>query len=424
MMLAWMVCAVLFGAWVALATSAAERIARAAGVPARGLWCGALAIAAVWPLCSPLVASIFPQLHAAVATLPAVRVVPDGAAFLARAPSVVIDAAGPALLTLWGIASLLLAVRLVRSLRDIRRLRDAAEPLVVDGVPVLVTEEVGPATVGLRRPAVLMPRAVLDLEEPLRRLVLHHEREHCTAHDPRLLTVAAGMVVLLPWNPALWLIARRLHLALEIDCDARVLASGADSLSYGRLLLLIAQRRGAIPLAPTLAAPASHLERRIIAMQTRLAVPRKVHLAGAAAALVLGLAGACSSAAPDAPPARPTTARLSRPSRPVVLDANAPMYEFQVEQQARPVTGTGSPHYPDAMRRAKRQGEVLAQVVVDEHGAVDMSTFKANTSSDPAFTDAVRTALPTMRFHPAMVGGKPVKQVVQQPFTFALPRKQ
>jgi TonB family protein len=269
-----------------------------------------------------------------------------------------------------------------------------------------------------------MPRAVLELEEPLRRLVLRHEREHCRAHDPRLLTAAAGVIVLLPWNPALWLIARRLHLALEIDCDARVLASGAEPLGYGQLLLLIAQRRGAIPLAPTLAAHASHLERRIIAMQTRLAAPRPVHLAGAAAMLVLGLAGACSSAAPDAPPARPTVARLARTSRPVVLDANAPMYEFQVEQQARPVTGTGSPHYPDAMRRAKREGEVLAQFVVDEHGAVDMATFKANTSSDSAFTNAVRAALATMRFHPAVVGGKPVKQVVQQPFTFALPRTQ
>ncbi|HEX7978625.1 MAG TPA: M56 family metallopeptidase, partial [Gemmatimonadaceae bacterium] len=310
MMLTWVVSAVLFGAWVALATSAAERIARASGAPVRGLWCSALVIAAVWPLCSALIASVLPQLHAAVATLPAVRVVPDGAAFLARAPSAVVEAAGPALLTLWGLASLLLAARFVRSLRAIRRLRDAAEPRVIDGVPVLVTEDVGPATVGLRRPAVLMPRAVLELEEPLRRLVLRHEREHCTAHDPWLLTLAAGVVVLLPWNPALWLIARRMHLALEIDCDARVLASGAEPLGYGRLLLLIAQRRGAIPLAPTLAEPASHLERRIIAMQTRLVAPRRVHLAAAAAALVLGLAGACSSAAPDAPPARPSAARL------------------------------------------------------------------------------------------------------------------
>jgi len=422
MILTWMLSAVLFGVCVALSASAGERLARAGGVPVRWVWCGALAAASVWPLCSLVIASSLPQLHAAVATLPAVRVVPDGATLLARVPSTVIDAAGPALLTLWGLASLLLAARFVRSLHAIRRLRDAAERRFVDGVPVLVTEEVGPATVGLRRPAVLVPRAVLELQEPLRRLVLRHELEHCTAHDPRLLTVAAGVIVLFPWNPALWMIARRLHLALEIDCDARVLASGAEPLGYGQLLLLIAQRRGSIPLAPTLAAPASHLERRIIAMQTRLVPPRKVHLAAAAAALVVGLAGACSSAAPDAPPARPTSVRLSPSSRPVVLDANAPMYEFQVEQQARPVTGTGSPHYPDAMRRAKRQGEVLAQFVVDEHGAVDMSTFKANMSSDPAFTAAVRTALPTMRFHPALVGGKPVKQLVQQPFTFALPR--
>jgi TonB family protein len=424
MILTWMLSAVLFGVWVALAASAAERLARAARAPVRWLWCGALAAASVWPLFSLVIASMLPRLHAAVATLPALRVVPDGATLLAHAPSAVVDAAGPALLTLWGLASLLLAARFVRSLRAIRRLREAAEPRVIDGVPVLVTEEVGPATVGLRRPAVLMPRAVLELEEPLRRLVLRHEREHCRAHDPRLLTAAAGVIVLLPWNPALWLIARRLHLALEIDCDARVLASGAEPLGYGQLLLLIAQRRGAIPLAPTLAAPASHLERRIIAMQTRLAAPRPVHLAVAAATLVLGLAGACSSASPDAPPARPMVARLSQPSGPVAVDANAPMYEFQVEQQARPVTGTGSPHYPDAMRRAKREGEVLAQFVVDEHGAVDMATFKANTSSDSAFTNAVRAALATMRFHPAVVGGKPVKQVVQQPFTFALPRTQ
>jgi bla regulator protein BlaR1 len=422
MILTWMLSAVLFGAWVALAASAAERLARAIGMPVRWLWCGALAVAALWPLCSPLIASLVPTLRVAAAALPAVHVVPDGASLIVHAPSALVDAAGTALLMLWGLASLLLAARFVRSLSALRRLRDGAECRLLDGVPVLVTEAVGPATIGLRRPAVLVPRAVLELEEPLRRLVLRHEREHSRAHDPRLLAIAAGVVVLLPWNPALWLIARRLHLALEIDCDARVLASGAEPLGYGRLLLLIAQRRGAIPLAPTLSASASHLERRIIAMQTRLAPPRPVHLAVAAATLVLGLAGACSSASPDAPPARPTAARLPRPSGPVVLDANAPMREFQVEQQARQVLGTGSLRYPDAMRRANREGEVHAQFVVDEHGVVDTSTFKAITSSDPAFTDAVRTALPTMRFHPALVGGKPVKQLVEQPFTFGLQR--
>jgi TonB family protein len=422
--LTWMLSAVLFGVWVALAASAAERLARPRGVASRWSWCGALVIAAVWPLCSPLVASVLPQLHAAAAALPAVHVVPDGAALVGRAPSAVVEALGSALLMLWALASLLLAARLVRSQRAVRRLRDTAERRIVDGVPVLVTEALGPATIGLRRPAVLVPRALLELEEPLRRLVLRHEREHCSAHDPRFLAVAAAVVVLLPWNPALWLIARRLHLALEIDCDARVLASGAEPLGYGRLLLLIAQRCSAIPLAPTLAAPASHLERRIMAMQTRLVPPRPLHLAVASAALVLGLAGACSSAAPDAPPAHATVARPSPLRRPVALNAGAPLFEFQVEQQARQVSGTGPLRYPDAMRRAKREGEVQAQFVVDEHGVVDVSTFKAIMSSDSAFTDAVRTALPRMRFHPALVGGKPVKQLVQQPFTFGLQRTQ
>jgi protein TonB len=36
------------------------------------------------------------------------------------------------------------------------------------------------------------------------------------------------------------------------------------------------------------------------------------------------------------------------------------------------------------------------------------------------FTQAVRAALPRMRFFPAQVGGKAVKQLVQMPFQFNL----
>ena len=57
---------------------------------------------------------------------------------------------------------------------------------------------------------------------------------------------------------------------------------------------------------------------------------------------------------------------------------------------------------------------------MDERGIVDPSTLKVLKSTDPAFTAAVQTALPTMRFSPARVKGRAVKQMVQQPFTFAL----
>jgi TonB family protein len=228
-------------------------------------------------------------------------------------------------------------------------------------------------------------------------------------------------VVLFPWNPALWLIARQLHLALELDCDERVIASGAEPLGYGRLLLSIAQHRGAIPLAPTLSAPVSHLERRIIAMETRRAPRRPLQLAAAAATLMLGVAGACSSAAPDAPPTHSSDAPSARSPE---AQAGAPMLVSTVEQPPRQIIGTGTLRYPDAMRRANREGIVQARFVVDENGVVDVSTFKTITSSDTAFTEAVRAALPTLRFHPALSGGKRVKQVVEQPFTFGLQRRE
>ena len=72
--------------------------------------------------------------------------------------------------------------------------------------------------------------------------------------------------------------------------------------------------------------------------------------------------------------------------------------------------------------RATREvrGEVLAQFVVDADGRYEPGSFKVLKSSHELFTQAVKNALPNMRFYPAEVGGKKVKQLVQQPFTFSL----
>jgi protein TonB len=51
-----------------------------------------------------------------------------------------------------------------------------------------------------------------------------------------------------------------------------------------------------------------------------------------------------------------------------------------------------------------------------------MSQFKVLKSSHDLFTNAVKQALTGMRFYPAEIGGRKVKQLVQQPFNFTLTR--
>jgi len=105
---------------------------------------------------------------------------------------------------------------------------------------------------------------------------------------------------------------------------------------------------------------------------------------------------------------------------PAPVNDNQTYFEFQVEKQVSPYPNQGGPRYPDMLRSANVEGEVLAQFVVDTTGRAEMSTFKVLKSSHELFTQAVRNVLPQMRFYPAEIGGRKVKQMVQQPFTFAL----
>jgi protein TonB len=97
-----------------------------------------------------------------------------------------------------------------------------------------------------------------------------------------------------------------------------------------------------------------------------------------------------------------------------------PYFEFQVEKQVQMVPGTSNLRYPDMLKSSNIEGEVMAQFVVDTTGRYESGTFKVLKSSHDLFTAAVRNALPGMRFYPAEVGGRKVKQLVQQPFTFSL----
>jgi protein TonB len=105
---------------------------------------------------------------------------------------------------------------------------------------------------------------------------------------------------------------------------------------------------------------------------------------------------------------------------PQPINDNQTYFEFQVEKQVAPYPTNQAPRYPDMLRSANVEGEVLAQFVVDTTGHADMREFKILKSTHDLFTAAVKSALPQMRFYPAEVGGHKVKQLVQMPFQFSL----
>jgi len=100
--------------------------------------------------------------------------------------------------------------------------------------------------------------------------------------------------------------------------------------------------------------------------------------------------------------------------------SNQPYFEFQVEEVASPSGGNPAPQYPGSMRESGVTGRVVVQFVVGANGRVEPGSIKVLESTNPSFAAAVREVLPRHRFSPAKIGGRAVRQIVQQPFVFKL----
>lgn len=107
-------------------------------------------------------------------------------------------------------------------------------------------------------------------------------------------------------------------------------------------------------------------------------------------------------------------------AKPLQVASDQPFFEFQVEKPVQALPGGSQPRYPDILRQAGVEGEVLAQFVVDTSGRAEMNSYKVLKTTHELFGNAVKNALAGMRFIPAEVGGRKVRQLVQQPFSFAI----
>lgn len=412
MIASWMLYAALVGVLMTVAASALDRAAVARRRPTRMIWFAALVLSIAWPV-GRGIARMTPERVSAVRLMPFTITV-QSPAMTTRASALSRAAIDRALLFVWCGLSALLILRMVRGLITLRRTSITWKPAEVDGTPVRLSSNVGPAVVGLRSMDVVLPEWILSLDEPLRAIVLRHEEEHRSARDPYLLFAAALAVALMPWNLALWFQAKRLRLAIELDCDARVLRAHPSTERYGLLMLTIAQRRSVAPtlFAPMLTEPTTQLERRIIAMRTTKGRLARVSVYGGSILAIGVLAFACSL--------QSDTSTGPKPSRPQRVTDSQNFFEFQVEKTAELTPGSPAPRYPDMLRSANVEGEVLAQFVVDTTGHVDMNSLKVLKTTHDLFTNSVKASLPNLKFSPALVGGHKVKQLVQMTFPFTL----
>ena len=94
--------------------------------------------------------------------------------------------------------------------------------------------------------------------------------------------------------------------------------------------------------------------------------------------------------------------------------------DIEVDSAASRDPESEGPVYPPTLMAKGIEGSVLATFIVDITGRPDLETYIPLEATDPLFAKAVRDALPRMKFRPAKINDKPVRQLVEQRFMFKM----
>ncbi len=229
---------------------------------------------------------------AAVTRLVTVPTVPVSAPQLTPVTLTVSSAPGSNPWPLWLLAAWMIAAgwqlaRLARGVVWVRRLkrrassygdrfsspcvsqsRDEFRVRIRRGYQLLTSNEVAsPVAAGYRRPAVIVPRGLLErLEESERRDVLQHELAHLARYDDWLALVTHTFGALLVLHPLAAIVMRHIEREREKACDDFVVAHTGSARNYVRSLARLHDLRwttGTRLLAPELLGRESLLGDRI-----------------------------------------------------------------------------------------------------------------------------------------------------------------
>ena len=433
MIATWILYCLIVSASLGLAAFAGERALSQYRKPVRWVWVASITGSIVLPL-GMLVA---PSLMRAMS--PVMSADPRAAVYLpalVSSPGTTPSAGGvnPATISsflawAWGLSVLLVGARLAGTYVRLRKEMMEWTPGRILDAPVLLSEKRGPAVIGIRRAVIVMPEWIAELEQRLLRLVFLHEREHQRAGDHRLFALGIASLLTMPWNPIMWWQLRRLRLAIEFDCDRRVLDKGVDPRDYADALLVVGSRvSGPLLAAAAFAERKPSVERRLRRMTEPLRKLRGPRAILATAVGLFGILFACGSPIPMGPDeieeANPQASELTSPDI-AALDSEDPSDGPSFIPYDRPPTlenpsdtqAALAEHYPNDLRAAGIGGRVETWLHVDVDGAVVGQQLKTS-SGNPRLDEAAGLVVSGMTFTPAENQGSPTDVWVSQWITF------
>ena len=406
---------VAYSVQLAVLAVAAQLVTRAlrlrAPLPSLRFWQAILAASLILPLLRPLVdeeASVMSSATFAslVSALPIETVTadPTGAAEW----MVMVILTGVAIRLLWlgvGVARLRGIIRRASAERSLEPLLGDLTSTLQTSATIAITDDVeSPATVGVRRPMILLPRRVLGMTPAVQRAVIAHELVHVRRRD-WLHTLAEEIWCALLWfHPAARLIASRLSLARETLVDQTTILLTRDRRAYAEALLAFANPQPHLP-GVTPFVDRRHLSQRISLIAEEEVMSRSRIVASLVTALAIAAAATASAAVTFPLTTTQSSTQVYKPGNGVSLPS---------------IVREVKPDYTPEAKAQKIQGSVWMAVVVLDSGDVgDVQVTKSLDDKYGLDQQAVKAAK-QWKFKPGMRDGKPVAVEVTIEMTFTL----
>jgi TonB family protein len=297
--------------------------------------------------------------------------------------------------------------------------RDLAATLGTRATLTITDDIETPATVGIRRAIILLPRRVLQLSPAVQRAVITHELVHVKRRD-WLQTLAEEFWCAVLWfHPAARIIAQRVSLAREIVVDEASILLTRDRRAYAEALLAFSNpqpgapttrflRRGVETHLPgvTPLIGRRHLSQRISLIAEEEVMSRGRMSASVAIALIISATATSSAISAFPMTGAPVEARqVFRPSDGVTLPA---------------VVHEVKPKYTAAAMERKIQGSVWLEAVVLETGNVGDVIVSRSLDAEYGLDQEAIAATKQWKFKPGMKDGEPVAVWVTIELTFTL----